>query len=316
MAAKRPERAARAARDADVAIGRTILVAEDTASERNLLRKILTGAGYKVITASDGYEAIGKAIRQKVDLALLDIVMPRLNGLEATRMIKAEVGDRFVPVLLCTHRTDLQMLEDGYTSGADDYITKPIEPMELLTRVRSLLRIKAQNDRMAQLAITDHLTGLFNHRFFHERLSAEFQRSRRHRRELSLMMLDFDHFKQLNDTYGHPVGDRVLSRVGEFLKETLRESDMAFRYGGEEFSVLLPETGGKHAFQLAERIRKGISAITFPEKPGLRVTVSIGVATYPGHGDLTRERLISDADEALYGAKRDGRNRVRMAGSR
>jgi diguanylate cyclase (GGDEF)-like protein len=252
----------------------------------------------------------------------------------------------YIPVLMITAKGEPHDLVRGIESGADDYISKPFEEMELVARIKSLLRIRtlqkrlyrqnseleAKNrelERLAQaldrankeltlLSVTDGLTRAYNHRHFQERLRAEFSRAERYNTLLSCILIDIDHFKQVNDTYGHPVGDQVLVRMVELLQESVRNEDLVARYGGEEFVVLLPETGGARALTLAQRIRERIERekIRVGDSTTLRVTVSLGVAQYEpagGNAVQTPDKLIGAADEALYRAKANGRNRAELA---
>ncbi|NMO23636.1 diguanylate cyclase, partial [Pyxidicoccus fallax] len=226
---------------------------------------------------------------------------------------------------------------EGLELGADDYLVKPFDMLELSARVKSMLRLKALQDALVEknreldrankelarrreellaLSRTDALTGLFNRRYFEERLNEEFARSRRYGSPLSLVMLDIDHFKRINDTYGHPFGDQVLKAVAHTSRSRLREVDLLARYGGEELIALLPETGPEDALKVCERVREAIAALELEEAcPGgaprpVRLTASLGVATVPAADLTSAEALLRAADISLYAAKGAGRNRV------
>jgi diguanylate cyclase (GGDEF)-like protein len=273
---------------------------------------------------------------------LLDVMMPEMDGYEVCEALRRDTD--YIPILMITAKGELEDLVHGLASGADDYISKPFQSVELVARVKSLLRIgtlqkrlyvqnfelEAKNQQLEALAsqldelnkeltllsVTDGLTRAYNHRHFQERLKSEFSRAKRYEEPLACVMLDIDHFKRVNDTWGHPVGDRVLVRVVEILKEGIRSEDLVARYGGEEFVLLLPRTDAEHARHLAERVRERVEQDEFPLTNGdrLRFTVSLGVAGFvPPDVPETADALLHAADAALYRAKADGRNRVAVA---
>jgi diguanylate cyclase (GGDEF)-like protein len=248
-----------------------------------------------------------------------------MDGHEVTRRIKADDSLPFIPIILVTAKGETQDKVDGLDAGADDYLTKPIQFPELEARVRSMLRIKRLQDqlddknrelehvnkKLRKLSVTDGLTELFNHRHVHELLHEEYERSNRSEEPISVVMLDLDHFKRVNDTHGHPTGDVILYETAQMLRETAREIDMLGRYGGEEFIVILPETAEDAAVQFAERFRQRVEGHVYrDESAEVQMTVSIGVASSPGAGGDHPDLLIKHADEALYAAKEGGRNRV------
>jgi two-component system, cell cycle response regulator len=206
----------------------------------------------------------------------------------------------------------------GLRIGADDFLPKPFEDAEILARANAMLRIKLLQDQvrtakreLEKLSVTDGLTGLFNHRFFQERLREEFRRAQRYSDPVSLIMIDLDHFKTVNDKHGHPFGDKVLRTAAEHIRKSVREPDICARYGGEEFAVILPKTHLSGALTVAERIWRGLGervhAIGSTEE---KVTASIGIAFYPSKDVTSSELLVRFADEALYRAKREGRNTI------
>lgn len=274
--------------------------------------------------AGDGIEGFKVAINQSVDLIICDVEMPGMDGFKFLKMLETREDLQDVPVIMVTGREDSEAKVRGLEQGASDYVTKPFDPAELLARVKVQLKIKSLQDKLKQsnqmllaLSITDPLTGLHNRRAMMEFLEKEFARAQRQQKPLSLVMLDLDHFKKINDNYGHQNGDAVLRAIGIELKTHLRKYDVAARFGGEEFVLILPETGLDEAVQTAERLRQNVADMRFnSELSKLQLTVSLGIATTQNGRILGLDDLIREADYALYNAKREGRNRVEtMAGS-
>jgi len=307
-----------------------ILLVDDIAINLELQKAYLQGSGYDVVLAMDGEEALRKVYEEKPDLILLDIMMPKKNGYEVCRLIKNDPETRFIPVIMVTALKDIEDKIKGIEAGADDFISKPFNKTELMARVRSLLRLKFLHDELEnkmeqldearkelqQLAITDGLTGLFNYRYFRSQLDHELERARRHNLELSLIMIDIDFFKSYNDTNGHPAGDVVLKIIADAVRENIRKIDIPCRYGGEEFILILPDTGKTAAVVVAEKIRDLIEKMPFKnqeKQPNGKLTISIGVATFPEDGATSNE-LVENVDANLYKAKQSGRNKV-VAGS-
>ena len=303
-----------------------ILVVDDVELNLELQKTYLTSSGYDVVVAMDGEEALEKVETEHPDLVLLDVMMPKLNGFEVCQILKNDPKTQFIPVIMVTALQDVEDRVRGIESGADDFISKPFNKMELMARVKSLLRIKFLHDelekkiaqlneakiRMEQLAVTDGMTGLYNYRYFREQLSHEMDRAIRHNLELSLLMMDIDFFKNYNDLHGHPAGDDVLRTLADLIRRNLRKIDIPARCGGEEFAVILPETGDRAAAIVAEKIRQLVEATPIPfeeQQPNGRLTVSIGVATYPVDA-RDEKQLIEVADRRLYRAKQMGRNQV------
>lgn len=303
-----------------------ILLVDDIAINLELQKAYLQGSGYEAVLAMDGEEALRKVYEEKPDLILLDIMMPKKNGYEVCRLLKNDPKTRFIPIIMVTALKDVEDKIKGIEAGADDFISKPFNKTELMARVRSLLRIKFLHDelenkmhqlddarkKLHQLAITDGLTGLFNYRYFRSQLDHELERARRHNLELSLIMLDIDFFKNYNDTNGHPAGDVVLKEIADAVQENVRKIDIPCRYGGEEFILILPDTGKPAAVVVAEKIRELIERMPFKnqeKQPNGQLTISVGVATFPEDGK-TSDSLIERVDENLYQAKQTGRNKV------
>jgi two-component system, cell cycle response regulator len=302
-----------------------VLVVDDVPDNVDILEARLTSRGYTVETATNGEEALEKVRRDPPHLMLLDVMMPIMDGFEVSRRIKADDSLPFIPIILVTARGTSDDVVEGLEAGADDYIAKPYNFQELEARVRAMLRIKRLQDeldqkareleqanrRLRKLSITDGLTDLFNHRHVHELLQEEFERSRRTGEPLAVAMLDLDHFKAVNDTYGHPTGDVILYETAQILRDTAREIDMPGRYGGEEFIAILPNTGEDAAAHFGERVRRRVAEYVFRDgATEVKMTLSCGVASFPAPGVDTPEALLKAADAALYHAKHAGRNRV------
>jgi diguanylate cyclase (GGDEF)-like protein len=296
-----------------------ILVVDDNRDNVEIIATRLRFRGYEIEEASDGATALETVRNNPPDLMLLDVMLPDIDGYEIARRLKNDDTMPFIPIILVTARDTTQDKVAGLDAGADDYLTKPINFPELEARVRSMLRIKRlqdeieeKNRELERLSISDGLTGLFNHRHIHQLLHEEFERADRIGERLSVAMFDLDRFKNVNDTYGHQAGDRVLEQLADLLRESAREIDRLGRYGGEEFMALLPGTSIEDAEVFVERVRHEVARRPFSigkDEP-LRMTLSAGIATYPDPAISDPETLVRLADEALYAAKATGRNRV------
>ena len=296
-----------------------ILIAEDDPVFRRLLKEILVSWGYDVVDAQDGNEAFQALLAEDAPrLAVLDWNMPGMEGIEVCRKVREELKEPYTYIILLTanHREDY--LVTGMEAGADDYIIKPFRHNELKVRLRAGKRIiELQNELIAAREIIrekstrDSLTGLLNHEEILGVLGRELARGERDKGSVSIIMADLDHFKTVNDTYGHLAGDAVLRSTSQILKSMMRAYDSVGRYGGEEFLFVLPECGGECAAAFAERarVRIGSAAIESPEGI-IPVTISSGVATSGKESGWDAISLIKAADKALYRAKADGRNRV------
>lgn len=303
-----------------MAMTNSVLIIDDSDTVRE--RIIRTLESYELFAryyeAEDGLEGFKKLLSAPVDIILCDLEMPRIDGFKFLSMLKARPDLQDVPVIILTGMNDRELKIKGLEQGASDYITKPFDPEELVARVKVHLKIKnlqddlkRSNELLLELSNTDHLTGLFNRRYLMEALEKEVQRSVRKGGNLSLIMLDIDNFKQVNDTYGHLQGDVVLQKAALQLQKELRSYDCAARYGGEEFVAILPDANIKEAVFVADRVRLSVQAVKFSGALSkLSVTVSLGVACFPVEGVTTVDGLIKLADDALYRAKANGRNRV------
>jgi diguanylate cyclase (GGDEF)-like protein len=295
-----------------------VLVAEDDRIMRQAVTKTLTDHGLRVEAVEDGQQALDRVRKGGISLVILDIIMPKLSGIECCRIIKSVADERILPVLLLTSKNDMESRIEGLRIGADDYVGKPFDERELLARVDNLLRVKKAHDdmleskkRLEQLAIQDELTGVYNYRYMHTRLSEEFKRAQRYRYPLACAMIDIDHFKQFNDEFGHDVGDAVLREVAVRIGLAVREVDVVARYGGEEFLLVLPNTHFAGALTVADRVWRlvGGKPVVMGDKKH-KVTVSVGVSLYPSRDIKSKDQLLKSADEALYRAKNEGRDRI------
>jgi diguanylate cyclase (GGDEF)-like protein len=291
-----------------------VLVVDDEDDIRHSLCEIIKEAGYEVLDASSGEEALEILEAQPVDVVVTDIRMPGLSGLELTGIVKEKYsGD----VIIITGYGGEFSYEEAWNKGASDFAQKPIRSKELIARLKRVCKERAlvaerkeMERRLLELTITDDLTKLFNSRHFFQQIQSEINRASRYNHPLSLLLIDVDNFKYYNDTYGHLEGDKMLSRFGEVIQGCMRKNDSAYRYGGDEFTVILPETRGKEAIKVAERIREEISGID--DGPCDRekkepIAVSVGIAEYR-QGEKWEE-LTKRADEAMYRAKRSGGGR-------
>jgi two-component system, cell cycle response regulator len=294
-----------------------VLIVQFDAEERLVQRNLFADAGMTVIEADSGLKVLEFLANDRPDLVVLDRALPDMDGLELVPRIKA--GDlEYVPVLVVTRRSETAERVRGLQYGADDYVARPCDPAELLARARALLRTKLTHDRirklqisLEQMVVSDPLTGLNNRRYLMDRLTQEMQRSDRHGEPLAFAMVDLDGFKPINDQFGHVLGDKVLRAVGNTVARCVRVSDVAARYGGDEFAIILPQTPPEGAMKVCERILRSISELQLQDEHGTpcKVTASLGLAYYPAEDVETPEDLVHSADGALYGAKRSGKNR-------
>lgn len=304
-----------------------ILVAEDDKVSRLLLVRTLEKQGYRVLSAEDGVEGwkIFEEEKEEIQIAILDWNMPRMNGLELCRKIRESHGIHYVYVMFLTGKTDVEDIVQGLETGADDYLTKPFDKRELLSRLNVGMRIvelestlKEANKKLHYLAITDGLTAVFNRRALLERLGDELSRASREKQHFCLAMLDIDHFKSVNDNYGHRAGDKILVGIVDRIKSQLRPYDIMGRYGGEEFLLGIINSDPGTSKEVAERICTSISRRPFElEGKKLNVSVSIGTVSVippqePQEDDIIGllDLMIRAADDALYEAKDTGRNKV------
>lgn len=311
-----------------------VIVAEDELSTRTLIMRQMSDAGFDVVSCENGREAIDRLKEIGSGIVVADWEMPEMDGLECCRTVRElcelqVLGQ--VYFILLSARNEKEQIVAGFEAGADDFVIKPHHSQELVARVKAgerLLRLQNElvsrqrevakinaevvilNRRLEKLANTDGLTGVWNRRYAFEQLQRTWTTSHRHGRALSLIMLDVDRFKKVNDTYGHKTGDMVLMLVSSILAQHIRDEDFCGRFGGEEFLIVCPDTELAEAAQLAERLRTLVAACPVPVENGeLKVTISLGV-TMRRSCHNQPEDLIAEADELLYRAKEGGRNQV------
>jgi diguanylate cyclase (GGDEF)-like protein len=291
-----------------------ILIVDDESTIRDAMGEFLRMEKYKVDTVQSAEKALEFLKTCEVDVVITDILMPGMDGLELTDIIKR---DHDIDVIVITGYSANYSYEDAINKGASDFIFKPVRFEELLLRIKRVLRERQlSNDRalmlkkLKKMAITDGLTRLYNSRFFYTQIDMEIDRSNRYNHPLSLLLLDIDNFKTYNDRYGHLDGDKILIRLGEIIKKCLRNMDSAYRYGGEEFTILLPETTLDEAVHVAHRIQEKLALEKFISSTGESnlITLSIGVTEYQPDEDPAS--FIFRADKAMYLSKDRGKNAV------
>ncbi len=309
-------------------LGRSrILLAEDNLAQAVILKGFLEDIGHEVIHVDNGMSVFKVVETHSPDVILLDRLLPDIDGANICRRLKRNSDTSGIPIIMLTEGGTTSDMVVGLTAGADDYIPRPCNDEELSALICARLRTKSEWDDLKQktrklqetltkvkiLAHLDPLTGLFNRRRFNAVFATEFKRAMRYQHPLSCLMLDIDHFKHVNDTYGHAAGDRVLCDTVKIIQNSIRDVDMAARWGGEEFIVLSPNIPKEKACVIGNRIREAVSCQSFEGVGDATITVSIGVAGIPDTSINTMEQMIHTADVALYDAKNNGRNRVKIA---
>jgi diguanylate cyclase (GGDEF)-like protein len=293
---------------------RTVLVVDDSRATRTFVRRTLEEAGFRTIEAADGEDALARVAEQAPDAILLDVDMPGLDGFQTLERLNARPAGARIPVIFLTAHPAAEDAVVGLMLGARDYIRKPCTPEELVARIRATMALKAQEEALheqlkavTRLSTTDSLTGLPNRRRLDEILATAGQSGTRD--PLSVVVIDIDHLKQVNDREGHPIGDAVLRTIALRLLSVVRDNGHLGRWGGEEFLCVLPGTDADTAARIAQEMRAAVCITPVPvtESSGLSITVSIGIATGVG---VDAQRLLVEADTALYAAKGTGRNRV------
>jgi len=291
-----------------------VLIIDDDDAIRATMHEFIERSGYTTFSVGSAEEAMELLIKEEIDVAITDIILPGRDGLELTDYIKSGFD---IDVIVMTGYSGDYSYEEAINKGASDFVFKPVRFEELILRLKRVLKERRLTRERAKilgklqnLAITDGLTKLYNSRHFYSQLDAEVGRSARYKHPLSLLLLDIDHFKDFNDAYGHLEGDKVLVSIGLNIQDCLRAMDSAYRYGGEEFTVILPETNGAEAHTVAERIRQKIGSEPHtPESAeNITVTISVGVTEYITGEDATA--FVQRADQAMYTSKNKGRNIV------
>jgi diguanylate cyclase (GGDEF)-like protein len=293
-----------------------VLIVDDDEAVRSTMNEYIQTAGYNSKAVSCAEEALETIKKYKFQVIITDIILPAMGGLELTKSIK-KTND--TDVIVMTGYGDEYSYEEAINVGASDFVIKPVRLEELLLRLKRVLKERELTkervrmmEKLQKLAVTDGLTKLYNSRSFYSQLETEVDRVNRYKHPLALLLLDLDFFKDYNDNYGHLEGDKVLVRFSQIIKSCLRANDSAYRYGGEEFTVILPETAGAEARTVAQRIRSALEAERFSPQNGqdVQITISIGVTEYQGDEELST--FIQRADKAMYLSKQNGRNKVSM----
>ena len=288
-----------------------ICIIDDDDAQRALLFRRLLAEPLSVVEAPDGERGLSQIRHHRPRVVISDMMLPGMSGMELCRRVRADSTLDGTYLIIVTSCDDRDLKHRTLNAGADDYLVKPYDYDELVARIRNGLRVHKLQERLRRAALTDGLTGLWNHAQFRELLDREFARTRRYGGVASLLMLDLDHFKAVNDTYGHEIGNLVLEAMATHLLRMVRDTDIVARYGGEEFAVVCPATGLDEATLLAERIRQTIPPqVRVDSCPQLLVTASIGVAATTDARVRSVRDLIDLADQALYQGKRRGRNQV------
>lgn len=288
-----------------------ILIVDDSRSLADYYSTILTGANMATEVVTEPLLVMQPLLEFVPDLILMDVYMPECSGLELAKVIRQQERFVSIPIVFLSAETDMDKQLIAMSLGGDDFLTKPIQPEHLISSVTS----RVQRSRVLRsFMVRDSLTGLLNHTTLKAQLEVEMARIRRQGGKLAFAMLDIDHFKSVNDTYGHPTGDRVIRSLSRLLQQRLRNSDVVGRYGGEEFAVIFNDTDGKTALKILDEIRHNFALIKHQHEKGeFNVTISAGVADFPAYDDPA---MINEAaDKALYAAKHGGRNRVVLAGN-
>ena len=298
-----------------------ILIVDDSSGERMFLNRYLGKQGHEVVTAENGAQGVAMYEAAAPDLVLMDMMMPDMDGREVVKRMR-EMSDEWVPIIFLSGLDASEDIEQALDAGGDDYLVKPFQPKILNAKIRSMARIAAMrgrlieaNEKLTSLAEQDGLTGIPNRRRMDRKMNEELMRCARSKLPLSVILMDIDHFKKFNDTYGHLTGDECLKLVaGCVAAEVRRPADLFARYGGEEFCAVLPETPLEGAMALAEQIRKTVEAQELQTAQGpVRLTISLGVTCVIPAAGTGAASLLEQADGALYKAKQAGRNRAMAA---
>ncbi len=289
-----------------------ILIVDDDHAIRGSIQEFLTMFDYTIYTANNAEEALALLKSHHVDVIITDIIMNGMDGLEMTQIVKKNYD---TDVIVITGYVSDYSYEDAINKGADDFVFKPLKFEELLLRLKRVLRERSLTqertrmiEKLKELSITDDLTKIFNARHFYQQLENEVSRFNRNQRPISLLLIDVDHFKNFNDTYGHLEGNIALRKIAKLITACLRTMDTAYRYGGEEFTVILPETTCDSALIVAERINEIVNEELFDSDSEKKLSVSVGVSEY-FPGELVTD-FIKRTDKAMYIAKNKGRNQI------
>ncbi len=295
----------------------TVLFIDDSVDAHRLIRARLKHECLELVDALSGPEGIEMAKKTRPAMILLDLDMPGMDGFTVLRSLKKEPVTANIPVVVLSGIQDADDKVTAFDLGATDYVCKnlgnPGDLAELRARIRAVLRLERLLRLLSERAEIDGLTGLGNRLQFNRRFIQELSENQRFGHPISLAIFDADHFKKVNDTFGHPAGDDVLVGIGKIICASCRQSDVPCRFGGEEFALIMPNTAAGDALNVCERVRRTLESTVWPRHPEHTVTISVGVAGFEGATSLSVEQIVERADKALYEAKRAGRNRVVLA---
>ncbi len=286
-----------------------VLVVDDSEDVHRLLQARLRQENVTLISALDGATGLAMAEQESPSLILLDLDMHDLDGVELLRQLM-DGSSRDIPVIVLSGLHSPADKVVAFDLGAVDYVTKPFDLMELRVRLRAAIRMSDLVEMLERLAHVDGLTGLWNRAHFDNRWAECTAENKRQGRPLSVALFDLDHFKSINDTYGHPAGDSVLQSFAKLVRRVSRVTDIPCRYGGEEFALIMPDTSPEDAVTVCDRIREELEQMNWPAHPERKITVSIGIGGASGAAEVDPERWLDDTDKTLYRSKKDGRNRV------
>ncbi len=303
----------------DVSGACVLLIDDDHVQGKQIVAKL--NESYKTEWVQEPDQALARALEGNFDAVLISTLLADADGLRLASQIKSQESMRNVPVLVFVDEDDQKLMLKALEMGINDYLLVPVDKNEMTARVRTQIRrkkyqdtLKSHYEKSISMAVTDGLTGLYNRHYLNTHLGNMVRQAIRNGKNMALMIMDMDYFKQVNDEYGHDAGDAVLKQLAKAIIPETRSTDLVARFGGEEFIILMPETNAQAARQAAERLRKAIENMEFQIGDGktVRCTLSIGVANMHSEGD-SAEGLLKRADEAMYRAKRNGRNRVEIA---
>ncbi|MFZ5988506.1 MAG: diguanylate cyclase [Bacillota bacterium] len=290
-----------------------VLIVEDNPNSAKLLGEILGDEGYQVYSVDQGLSILNLVYEIKPNIILLDIMMPELDGFEICKLLKTDSETKDIPIIMITAKTDSKDIRMALELGAFDYIKKPVDEVEVIARVRSALRFKEYHDKLKEMTMKDGLTGVYNHRLLIELFEKEYTRQIRKGGNIAFIMIDIDHFKRINDTYGHTAGDMIIREVANILTTMTRRSDIVGRYGGEEFGIFVSEINLDNVYKFCEKIRKKIEDYEFNIGDRIiHITISMGVCLKEASDNISYLDIIKISDAALYSAKENGRNKVEL----
>ncbi len=282
-----------------------VLIVDDRESARLLLRAAMEQGGFIVHEAKDGFSALAAFKKYSPNIVLLDVVMPGMDGFKTCRELRKLPGGQFLPIIMVTGSTDFEDIKNAYEAGATDFITKPINYVILMHRLKYMLRAMVNQQYLAEQAIRDPLTGLFNRRYFRVRIAEEIKRAEREHQKLGILLCNINDFKSINETFGQSIGDQVLQAAAKGILNSVREYDTVFRWGGDEILVLIPRFMSIRDLSPAHRIRDAVRAIPSQISLHCDLDIRIGIALYPEHGTNPTD-LVRLADQALFFAKKGG----------